>query len=359
MSLFTVPVLPLSAIEPHPNADRLDLAVVGGFRAVIAKGSLRVGDLVAYFPTDSVFPADIAEALGVGGYLVGKAKDRVKAIRLRGILSEGIVLPIQRVRDVLADRGILVMDEGTGLAQALGITKYEEPIPVEMSGKARSWPSFLPKYDIENIKRPEFAEILQPGEPVVITEKRHGTNCAIAIGPDLEPGEPAYVCSRGQALIESAENLYWLAVRRHELIEKLTAIREGMLAAGRPVQHLSLHGEVLGCQDLRYGATMSEPRFEAFDLRINGEWVSWSEFEALTDTHGIPRVPTLYVGPFDYARLEEVAEGIAVGMGDDGHIREGAVVRPQVERRDAVLGRVQLKYISGAYLTRASGTEMH
>ncbi|MDZ4390424.1 MAG: RNA ligase (ATP) [Gemmatimonadales bacterium] len=362
MSLFEVSVLPLSAVEPHPNADRLSLAVVGGFRAVIAKGSLAAGDTVAYFPTDSVFPADVAEALGVGGYLVGKEKNRVKAIRLRGVLSEGIVLPMQRVLEVLAARGITHAPGAEqwedGLAEALGITKYEEPIPVGMAGRARPWPSFLPKYDVENIKRPEFAHALHPGEAVVVTEKRHGTNCAVALGPDLDPEEPAYVCSRGLALVESLDNLYWIAARRAGLIEKLSRLRDDLVAAGREVQNLSVHGEVLGCQDLRYGATMQEPRFEAFDLRLNGEWLSWGEFAAITERYDIPRVPTLYTGPFEYALLESLAEGVATGMGPEGHIREGVVVRPQVERHDPVLGRVQLKYVSAAYLTRAGGTEM-
>jgi len=184
---------------------------------------------------------------------------------------------------------------------------------------------------------------------VVLTEKRHGTNIAIAIGPGLDEGERAFVCSRGLALRESASNLYWLTVRRYRLIERLEAVKAQFELEGVAVKAISLHGESLGCQDLAYGSTMKEPGFEAFDLRVNERWVDYPEFRERCAVAGIPTVPVLYQGPYSYEILDGYAEGQATGH---SHIREGVVVRPVIERRDDVLGRVQLKYVSGSYLTR-------
>lgn len=55
MAKFVVEVLPLTNVEPHPNADRLDLAVVGNFRVIVEKGAYRPNDLVAYIPEGRCF----------------------------------------------------------------------------------------------------------------------------------------------------------------------------------------------------------------------------------------------------------------------------------------------------------------
>jgi RNA ligase (TIGR02306 family) len=246
--------------------------------------------------------------------------------------------------------------EGADLAPALGIAKYEEPIPVSMQGQARSWPSFLPKYDIENVKRPEFRHVLTEGEAVVLTEKRHGTNIAVAFGPGLGEGERAYVCSRGLALLEAEGNLYWRTAAQHGLVEKLAQVKAQFEAEGVTVETISLHGESLGCQDLLYGASTQAPGFEAFDLRVNGRWVDFPEFVQRCALAGIPTVPVLYEGPYAYDLLDGYAEGTATGH---RHLREGVVIRPVRERNDPALGRVQLKYVSGSYLTRGGkATEM-
>jgi RNA ligase (TIGR02306 family) len=106
----------------------------------------------------------------------------------------------------------------------LKLAKYEEPIPLEMAGHVRRWPAFLAKYDVENVKRPESMAAMVEGEEVVATEKLHGTNFTVAIGPGLEEGEEAFVCSRNNALKESDTNVYWRAVRKYDLITKLKTL---------------------------------------------------------------------------------------------------------------------------------------
>jgi RNA ligase (TIGR02306 family) len=384
MSKFTVPVLTLDSIEPHPNADRLDLAVVGGYRSIVGKGNLHPGDPIVYIPTDAVIPPETALGLGIDKYLTGSKKDRVKAVKLRGVLSEGICLPISIVNGFLWKNEALRAQtvggnftpenpvwwtEGQDIAELLNITKYEEVIPAQFIGKIRPWPDFIPKYDIENIKRPEHRSILQEGEQVVITEKLHGTN--IAVGHKWEEDEvgvihTSVVCSRNQSVLPTDPdgsipgnegNLYWRAAKKFGLLEKLDDLVElYRLGTGAPPRTISLHGEVVGVQDLAYGCQKDDPGFYAFDLRVDGKYVDAADFAAICERVGIPTVPVLYQGPFEYAALDALAEGPTVA--GDCHIREGVVVKPYEEREDYTLGRVVLKYVSGSYLTRAGGTEL-
>lgn len=88
----------LLTVHEHPNADALELAQVGLYRAVVAKGAYRSGDAAVYIPEQSVLPAALIEELGLTGRLAGGESNRVKAVRLRGELSQGIVCRPQASR---------------------------------------------------------------------------------------------------------------------------------------------------------------------------------------------------------------------------------------------------------------------
>ena len=132
MATFVVEVLPLTAVEPHPNADRLELAVVGNYRVIVRKGEYRAGDLVAYIPEASALPDELVERLDIRAYLAGPRHDRVHATRLRGVLSQGLVYPAHA--DWVA---------GQDVAAELGVTKWEPEIPLHMRGTAGAAPSLV------------------------------------------------------------------------------------------------------------------------------------------------------------------------------------------------------------------------
>jgi RNA ligase (TIGR02306 family) len=370
MSKFNVPVMRIDLIEPHLNADKLELIAIGGYRAVAQKGIHSVGDTIVYVPEDAVFTdLEIADQLKVRDYLVGKEKNRVKAIKLRGQLSQGIVLPARAVQELPAFLSNLgnpwPLQLGEDLAPYLKIEKYEEPIPLHMEGVVRSWPSFLPHYDIENVKRPEFLSVIEEGEEVVITEKVHGACVTVGWGPGLEEGEPAYVCSKNLALKDAEANTYWVTARKYDLVNKLLEMRDVMNHArrdsGRPeIQNISIHGEVLGVQDLKYGFNAGNPGFAAFDIRLDYEYLAFEDFEKWCGVMGIPTVPVLYQGAFYYHMLEQICE-MDSAIPYDRKIREGVVVKPVRERRhdESGLGRVVLKYVGSRYLLRKGGSELH
>ncbi|MEW1832012.1 RNA ligase (ATP) [Streptomyces sp. NPDC088196] len=346
-------------VHEHPNADALELAQVGLYRAVVAKGAFRTGETAVYIPEQSVLPADLIEELGLTGRLAGSDADRVRAVRLRGELSQGIVCRPKALADVDLAQAAL---DGTDFAERLGIVKWVPPIPPTMNGDVESAPDLLPWVDIENIQR--FPGIFEPGEAVVLTEKLHGSACLLTYCREAEGGR-VQVSSKGfgaksLALKEDPRNLYWRAVRGHGVPEAAARLAERLGA-----RRVGIFGEVYGAgvQDLTYGADGRRATlgYAVFDVsaEIDGtvRWLDAAELTQLLDGE-LPLVPRLHEGPYDVERVLEVASGRETVSGSGLHLREGVVIRPAVERYSAVTGgRAIAKAVSPAYLTRKGGTE--
>ncbi|MFF5186946.1 RNA ligase (ATP) [Streptomyces sp. NPDC000345] len=341
-------------VHEHPNADALELAQVGLYRAVVAKGAYRTGEAALYIPEQAVLPVELVEELGLTGRLAGSRSDRVKAVRLRGELSQGIVCRPKALADVDLVRAAA---EGTDFAERLGIVKWVPPIPPTMSGDVEAAEDLLPWVDIENIQR--HPDIFEPGEPVVLTEKLHGSACLLT----YVAGEGrVYVSSKGfgaksLALVEDPRNLYWRAVRGHGVAEVAARLAERLGA-----RRVGVFGEVYGAgvQDLTYGADGRRDTlgYAVFDVsaEIDGT-VRWLDAAEVLGEE-LPLVPRLYEGPYDSDRVLEIASGRETVSGRELHLREGVVIRPAVERYSPVTGgRAIAKAVSGAYLTRKGGTE--
>ncbi|OKK17415.1 2'-5' RNA ligase [Streptomyces sp. CB00455] len=356
MSTLRVTVEELTVHE-HPNADALELAQVGLYRAVVAKGAYRTGEFALYIPEQAVLPAALIEELGLTGRLAGSSADRVKAVRLRGELSQGLVC---RPR-ALADTDLAKAAEAeTDFAELLGITKWAAPVPTTMNGDVESAPDLLPWVDIENLQR--YPHLFEPGEPVVLTEKLHGTACLFTY---VAQGARSLVSSKGfgskgLALTEDERNLYWRAVRGHHLPAVAAA-----LAARLGATRVGIFGEVYGSgvQDLAYGTDVrtagSPPGYAVFDVsaEIDGQ-VRWLDPAAVLREGELPLVPRLYEGPYDLGTVLDLASGRETLSGRGLHLREGVVIRPAAERYSPVVGgRAIAKAVSPAYLTRKGGTE--
>lgn len=351
MAEFKVEVVRVN-INRHPNADRLAIAQIIGmdYQSIVGKDQFQDGDLVAYIPEGSVVPNSLLKEMGLEGKLAGSNNNRVKAVRLRGVLSQGLCYPAK------AGWG-----EGQDVTEELEIEKYVPKIPVDMGGEVYAFdPSKTMKYDLENIKR--FPDVLEEGEEVYITEKLHGTNfsCGVLPEEDQDPDHgPLVVHSKGlgsKGLVfkpdseANKNNLYLKAARKYGLPDKLSqAVAEYEL----PVFVL---GEVYGIQDLSYGGNSSDIGFAAFDVHIGyrgkGRYLNVDEMETFLKTYDIPGVPVIYRGPFSKETLEDITDGLEQVTGDELHIREGVVIKPIKERHHVRLGRVILKNVSDDYLLR-------
>ncbi|MEV6069000.1 RNA ligase (ATP) [Nocardia sp. NPDC052001] len=349
-------------VHPHPNADRLELAQVGLYRAVVAKGQFATGDYALYIPEQAVLPDALIEELGLTGKLAGGARNRVKIVRLRGEVSQGIVCLLALIGEVDLAAAAAA---GTDFAELLGVTKWAPPVPVSMSGQIESAPELIRWIDVENIAR--YPEIFTAGEHVIATEKIHGSACLFTYD---RTSDRVLVSSKGigaqnLAIADSDTNLYWRAVRRFQLPDIARK-----LAATLDADRVALFGEVYGAgvQDLHYGANAGQNDtigYALFDIAVGTEtnerrWLTPAEIDAaLTGLAAdIPRVPVLYDGPYDIDTLLNLANGTETITGTATNIREGLVVRPATERYSEILGgRAIGKLVSPAYLLRKDGTE--
>lgn len=403
MSQHECPVVRVT-IEPHPNADAIELARVGGYLSIVKKGQFKTGDLAVYLPEQSVIPDWLLKVLGFWddtngkGKLSGSRGDRIRAMKLRGILSQGILLAgvrdtygdeeefneLEMVRvevPVLSGEEFLIRTtkrEGDNLAEFLGVTKYEPVVPASMAGRVAGGDlDATIGYDFENIKK--HPQLFQVGERVTITEKIHGTCLQVGIiprriwegkswadkCPDIGDGFKGIVTSKGQGakglMLDPGDegNLYVMLAREQGLWEKLELVRTQELHHPND-QPLFIFGEIFGrgVQDLEYG--QSSRVFRAFDMyvgtRSDGFFLSDELFVRSVFRADIPVVPLLYQGPYSPEILESLTDGKTMVLHSlsagnmSGHIREGVVVK--ADGNHPKYGRRIAKSISEAYLLR-------
>lgn len=359
MSTLRSPVVAYEA-QPHPNADRLELAVVDGWRVVCRIGDFAAGEPVAHIPEGSILPQDLIVEMGLDDppRLAGSKHNRVKAIRLRGVLSQGLIYAGERIAH---------LDLGDDAAEALGLTKWIPPVPVHMSGTMVPGPKI--GFDIEDIKA--WPDRLRAGEAVVVTEKLHGTFCCIGLHREEQGVEPeAVVSSKGHlsnglrfdlSTPDNDDNLYVKVWRRHA--EGVRRSFDAWSGGDDPFE-MYLFGEICGpkVQDLNYG--LAEPTLHLFDVRLRHGYEDWEDVLAVADIAGIEPVPELWRGPWSPELLDAHTDGSSQLA---GHHREGIVVRPAAGRYDTGLehpsgrgpGRVIFKSVSARHLLRKGGTEYH
>lgn len=337
MSEFRVPVVRLGKTGKHPNADTLSITQIEGGPCIFGTEDFKEGDLAVYVPVDAVVPETVP-----GTEFLGKHR-RIKAKKIRGIFSMGILLPMSVLPGLDGNPyAFEFYTEGTDVAQFLKIVKYEEPEPAAWRTDDSSPPKCTaPVYDVESYRK--YKHYLIPGESVVVTEKIHGTNSRFVV-----LGDELHVGSHNRWKKEDDRNLWWKVAKQYNLKEKL-AKYPGYV----------LYGEIYGqVQDLKYGALPGELFFRAFDVfnSNTGRWLDPHDFFQFCDELGIQIVPVLWMGPYIPDGVEALAGGTSTLA---ENIREGVVIRPIVERWNNETGRTVLKLVSEQYLLRRGGTELH
>jgi len=352
MSDTPVEIVRVTRVEPHPNADKLDIAKVLNTQFITQKGNLKANDLVVYFPPDMLIPEDVAKALGVDTYLKHavmpgefvKTQCRIGAIRLRSAASFGFGLPLDNeyVAEMLGDRKVEVGDDATDLFQAV---KYQPPVQFKGGGDTMRQPGAFHKYtSIQHYYR--NANAIPNRLPVRITEKLHGTNSRVGYVRD---NGPEFMCGTHYRRVKGENSVYWTP-----LTDDMKAMLDFISING--AYDTIVFGEIYGqgVQKMDYG-TVKGKGYRVFDISVNGEYLDWAEVKSYCELFDIETVPVLYEGPFDPTLLEGLTSGPTT-MADADDInckfkgREGVVITPLVERHSDVLGgRLILKSVSPDY----------
>ena len=401
MSEFKCEVVRVKIVA-HPNADAIEIAQVGDYQSIVKKGQFNDGDLGVYIPEQAVVPEWLLKEMGMydeakkKGGLAGSLGNRVKAIKLRGVLSQGLMLAMSQDGDGYAivskpSEGEAVLNlrvtdrlaEGSDAAEFLCITKYEPTLPSHMRGRIVGADlEATHKYDFDNLKK--MPSMFDDGEEVVITEKIHGTLIQIGVVPTSQANEKYFggrvvisskgMGARGFVLDHTDEtNLYAQAAKKHGLLEAMLEVFGE--AADRQGKPIFIVGEVFGktlggagVQDLTYTDEVLD--FRAFDICLGNRgqerYFEWDHFVMATEKLGVKHVPMLYRGPYSKSVVLEHTDGPTTlvsaaprGKVSPAHIREGVVVKSAVEARNPHFGRKIAKSVSEAYLLRKNATEFN
>ncbi|MDR1953790.1 MAG: RNA ligase (ATP) [Clostridiales Family XIII bacterium] len=303
-------------IDPIKDSDYLELAHVLGWGCVVKKGTFRVGDRAVYFEVDSFLPVDERyEFLRKTSFRENPdngAGFRIKTLRLRGQLSQGLLLPLSDFPEL---EGATLGDDVT---EALGIKKWYMPEVGTGSGTAIGGrPHGIPASDETRIQSaPELLSRLR-GEPYYITTKMDGTS-GIVYCIDGKIG----CCSRNYEIKDEVDALYWAAVYKYGLKEKLAALGKNVV----------LTGEICGPAIQKNKLRLAEYEWYVFDYKDwdTGTYIPYAEMVERCDALGVPTVPLEEDGEaFDYS-LEQLLE-MAKGKYPSGLEKEGIVVRHKNE----------------------------
>ena len=250
----------ITYIKPIDGADAIECAVVnGGWPVVVKKGEYKVGDVAIYLEIDSWVPHELAPFLSKGQEpreYNGVKGERLRTIRLRGQVSQGLLLP-KTILDELGLWPLAGNPVGHDLTNQLNIQKWEPPIPAQLQGVMKgNFPNFLPKTDQErcqNLRKEIFETFLD--EIYEVTTKLDGSSMTVYV-KDGEVG----VCSRNIDLIETEGNSFWKAAREQNIIEALLEV------SASKGEEYSIQGELIGEGIQGNPEKLTGQRFYLFDI---------------------------------------------------------------------------------------------
>lgn len=373
-----VTVRTVGDIHPIPNADAIEVISVDGWELVSKKGEFQSGDDCVFFEIDSFLPAEderysFLRKSGVKTAPDGVDRIRLKTIKLRGQISQGLALPVGAFPEI---DPALVDDDGDRYdwSDVLGVTKYERPEKQFGGNPAGTFPHFIQKTDEDRVQNC-WQKIVNryPDVNFIPTMKLDGSSCTVAYlddgrlkeywkydsASDLTKGIPVYndefnqvgeviICSRNQQLIIEEENHFVKAVYRQGLIRKVEEISAHL---GRPI---AIQGEVMGPGIQGNQEQLEHFDFFAFNIYdiLNMRYMSINEAYVLFAEYNIQCVPILE-DPFcpvaEFSGVQEVlryAEGPSISAKN----REGVVFKSV-----SLDNPVSFKAISNRWLIKNEG----
>jgi RNA ligase (TIGR02306 family) len=332
-------------VSPIENADAIELVRINGWQCVTKKGEFTPGDRGVFFEIDAVPPDTevfrflwTPRAAAEAGEVVERpAKFRIRTMRLRGALSQGLFLPLAALGldpDAVA--------EGDDLTERLGVGKYEPPAPAGMGDWRAPFPAVLPKTDEMRVQSVPAVLDEMRGRPYAITLKYDGTSATFLIDP--RTGE-FHACARNHSVADG-DNLYWHVARALDIEARLRATGNGRYAVQGEIVGPGVQKNPLGLKTVALFA------FNVYDLEAAG-YLGHDAARAVLADLGIPAVETVETGEaFAYTQddLLRLAEGKYPGTSNE---REGIVIRPRGEAYSPALGgRLSFKAISNRYLLK-------
>ena len=318
-------------IAPIKDANAIECAAIGGWNVVVKKGEFKVGELAVYFEIDSWMPKELAPFLFEGKEFEGVEGARLRTKKLRGVISQGLLLPRQIALDKVGE-----IFEGMDVTELLAIKKWDKPLPPRLTGLAKgNFPSFIPKTDQERVQNlsKEIAEM--QGEIFEATLKLDGSSITVYSNREGEEWVDG-VCSRNLDLKEG-DSAFWVIAKQENIHEKIRS-------TGRS---LAMQGEMLNTNIQGNWEKVDKLCmfvYNIYDIDAK-KYLLPDERIALCKELGIPHVPVFepnFVLENTVSELLELADGEGMNKGVK---REGLVFKHKTSD-------FSFKVISNSYLLK-------
>lgn len=336
-------------VAPVPNSDNLDVCTVLGWRCVTKRGELKAGDKILYIEVDSIVP-DIKFF-----DFMKQRKFRVKTIKLRQQISQGLVIPyseIMNIKEQIEGGKFLgempIHADGFDMTKYLGITKYLSPSEREenlehmdkknhnffikfmtrfswfrkmFKKKSKSFPAFIRVTD--EIRCQNFPEVLNDrSEDWYISEKVDGSSLTAAYVKKTFGGE-FYICSRNVRKFEFDSSV-WSKIARHY------NIKANLKKLNKTYGNLAVQGEVVG-QRIQ-GNKYKLPELDLYIFNVYNiderKMYPLDEAQKIVSLMGLKFIPVLEC----FVKLPEtvdecLAKADGMSVINEDTIREGLVFR--------------------------------
>lgn len=272
----------IAEVKSIPEADKICAYRVDGWWVVDSVLKYKVDDLVVFIEVDSFVPHELAPFLSRGKdchEFEGVKGERLRTIRLKKQLSQGLLLPIPE--DTIKGAGVLIA-EGLDLTDHLGIIKWEKPVNAQLAGMARgNFPLEVPKTDQERIQNLSQELVDYKKDTWSITEKLDGSSCTFY----LDAAGEFHVCSRNLDLKEDATNSFWEVARKFKIED--TMRRNFMLG-------MAIQGEMIGegIQGNQYKVKLDFFVYDMFNTNTR-QYILPVQLKSACEKIGLKHVPIL------------------------------------------------------------------
>jgi RNA ligase (TIGR02306 family) len=318
----------IDKINPIPDADAIEVATVNGWKVVVKKNEFKVGDKIVFFEIDSWVPHALAPFLSKNEPKTyqGIQGEKLRTIKLRGQISQGLILP----ESILGNSNLEI---GSDVTEILGVVKWEPPISAQLEGMTKgNFPSFLIKTDEERVQNLSKYWNDYIGLTFNVHEKLDGSSCTI-----YRYNDEFGVCSRNLDLKQTEGNSFWKVALENKLDENLP-------------NNLCIQGELVGpgVQKNIYGLpNLRLYVFNVYDI-LEGKYIEIERAKEIAESLGLTWAP--FHSNYTITNEDTVQSLLSMAEG-------GSALNPNTEREGLVwrsngTERISFKTISNKFLLK-------
>lgn len=346
-----VSVRNITDIQPIEGADKIEKVFVDGWVVVAQKGIHSVGDTILYFEIDSFLPETDERFESFMKFGTRKFNDvtghKVKTIRLRGVYSQGIIMPLAEFPEIINPQ------EDVDYSEIIGVVRWEAPESFGKAGKLGdskgNFPWFLRKSDQERIQN-IYGKLSHANfnSKFVGTLKMDGSSVTVFyVDGESYDNKGFGICSRNlevkydPELPANEQGRFVEGALYSDLFNKVKRLHELYGS------YYAIQGELVGEGIQKTFEKFTEYQvfaYNIFDIEKH-EYVDYNTFNQMAEAIDLQICPVVYE---EQCILKESLEDIlllANGESIRAPYREG-IVWKQVD------GNIQFKAISNKYLEK-------